>query len=278
MKFPVPPRRAFRHALAGLLPALLLLWQGAGAAEPEYPAVIRTIMGHGIQVEKSFPAASGLTGWVITDGQEFSVVYTTPDGQTLLHGNLIDTRGMNLTAMDAQSHIPRPDYTEAYAALAGAESVTEGAVENPVRTVYVFFDPNCPFCHAAWSALQAYEKKGLQVRWIPVAYLRDSSAPKAAAMLEAEDRTAAFRRIMADFGADDGKWNGRPVGPDSVAALKANAALMSRFGFRGTPSFVYRDAEGVVQVKNGMPRLAEFAEISGLPEQPQSDPRLAQFR
>ena len=248
------------------------------ACAADYPPVMKTLIDHGIRIEKSFPAASGLTGWVITDGREYSVVYTTADGKTLLHGNLIDSRGINLTALDARSHVPKPDYNAAWKALTSVQSVPEGTLETPKRTIYVFFDPNCPFCHAAWTALQAYQKKGLRVEWIPVAYLRDSSAPKAAAMLEAGDRTATFRSIMEGFGSNDGAWAGRAIGPESLAALKANAALMARFGFHGTPSFVYKDAAGNVQVKNGMPKLAEFAEISGIPEQPQSDPRLAQFR
>jgi thiol:disulfide interchange protein DsbG len=46
----------------------------------------------------------------------------------------------------------------------------------------------------------------------------------------------------------------------------------------GTPGIVWKDKKGKVQVKGGMPRLSEFAGITGLPEQKIDDPALARFR
>ncbi len=60
------------------------------------------------------------------------------------------------------------DLPALFATLEKTDAVTEGAT-SPKRILYVFFDANCFYCHLTWRALQAYEKAGLQVRWVPVA-------------------------------------------------------------------------------------------------------------
>ncbi len=44
------------------------------------------------------------------------------------------------------------------------------------------------------------------------------------------------------------------------------------------PGIVWKDKQGKVQVKAGMPRLPELAAITGLPGQKIDDPSLARFR
>ncbi len=266
-----------KSALAAGLAGLLLAPVAAGAAE-QHPEVIRALAAQGIEVKRSFPAASGLRGWLLASEGQYSIVFTTADGKTLLSGTLLDASGRNLTALYAERYVPRPDYREAFAELERAVTIPEGTLAAPKSTVYVVFDPNCPFCHALWLALQPYEKAGLQVRWLPVAYLRPTSHTKAAAMLEAENPTLEFRRIMEGFGANDAQYAGRTVSDRARRVLEANARIMRAFGLSGTPAIVWRDGKGRVQVTRGMPRLPELAAITGLPEQPQSDPRLARFK
>ncbi len=259
------------------LAGLLLAPVTAGAAE-QHPEVIRALAAQGIEVKRSFPAASGLRGWLLATEGEYSIVFTTADGKTLLSGTLFDASGRNLTALYAERYVPKPDYREAFAELERAVLIPEGTLAAPKSTVYVIFDPNCPYCHALWLALQPYHKAGLQVRWLPVAYLRPTSHTKAAAMLEADDPTREFRRIMEGFGGNDAAYSGRNVSPDARAILAGHARIMRRFGLRGTPAIIWKDRQGRIQVRRGMPRLSELAAITGLPEQPQRDPRVARFQ
>jgi thiol:disulfide interchange protein DsbG len=146
--------------------------------------------------------------------------------------------------------------------------------------LYVFVDPNCPFCHFTWMALQPYEKAGLQVRWIPVAMLGPTSMPKAIEVMAAKDKTAAFRKMEENQGKS---WAPSPSSSESsnqavAAQIRANGELMERFGIAGTPGVVWKDRQGKVNVKGGMPRLSELAAITGLPEQKIDDPALAKFR
>ena len=265
-----------RPTLAAGLAGFLLAPVAAGAAE-QHPEVIRALVARGIEVKRSFPAVSGLRGWLLNNGQDF-IVFTTADGKTLLSGTLLDARGRDLTALYAERYVPKPDYREAFAELERAVTIPEGTLAAPRRVIYVVFDPNCPFCHALWLALQPYERAGVQVRWLPVAYLRPTSHTKAAAMLEADDPLQEFRRIMEGFGENDARYATRTVSAEARRVLDAHARIMRAFGLRGTPAIIWRDAKGEVRVSRGMPRLPELAAITGLPEQPQRDPRLARFK
>lgn len=252
----------------------------AGFAAETYPKALNQAVSAGVKVVKSFPAASGLTGWVLAQGGRHSVVYTTADKKTLLAGALIDENGQNLTQAYEAQHLPKPDYAAAFQRLEKSAHVVEGTLKAPKGTLYVFVDANCPFCHFMWSALQPYEAAGLQVRWIPVATLGPTSMPKAIEVLAARDKTAAFRTMETNHGKP-WKLNAKmseTTQPAVAASIRQNNELMEQFGIAGTPGAVWRDKQGKVQVKSGMPRLSELPVMTGLPEQKITDPALARFR
>ncbi len=148
-----------------------------------------------------------------------------------------------------------------FAALEKADAVVEGS-GSPARVLYVFFDANCWYCHLTWKALQPYERAGLQVRWVPVAYQKDSSThqsrgdhagerPRGGA---ARERDALPRRSPTTAGSGPAK-----VPLEALAAqLEANIELMERFGVSGTPALVWKDEKGRVRVEIGMPRLSQL--------------------
>lgn len=259
---------------------VLLASSLTASAANDYPTPIQQALDSGVEIVRTFPAASGLTGWVLSQGGQYSIVYTTEDEKTVVIGTLIGEGGENLSAAYEDQYIPKPDMDAMFGELEQSAYVVEGTVSNPKSTVYVFVDANCPFCHYAWKALQAYEKVGLQVRWIPVATLGPTSMPKAIAVLAATDKTAAFRQMEQNHGKP---WD-EPPGvsaedqPEIAAKIAKNGELMGAFGIGGTPGIVWKDKDGEVQVKGGMPRLSEIPVITGLPEQNIEDPELARFR
>jgi thiol:disulfide interchange protein DsbG len=180
---------------------------------------------------------------------------------------------------------PKPQYAfnpergALFLELEKAEVVVEGAKEAQ-SVLYVFFDPNCFYCHLTWKALQPYEKVGLQVRWVPVAYQKPSSVGRAAAIMEASDRAAALRENEVNYERahfDGGiKPMDSPPAPLS-AQLQVNVQLMQKFGVSATPLLVWKDDHGDVQIKPGVPRLSRLPGITGLPEQRVDDPELADF-
>ncbi len=166
-----------------------------------------------------------------------------------------------------------------FSTLEKTDAVTEGAT-SPTRILYVFFDANCWYCHLTWKALQAYEKAGLQVRWVPVAYQKESSTGRAAAIMQARDRVAAMRENETGYRAESYDGGIAPVKASKAleAQLEASFELMDRFGVSGTPGLVWRDEKGKVRVRIGMPGLSQLPAISGLPAQKTDDPELKAFR
>lgn len=260
--------------------AALLSGAGHVFAVENYPKPIQQAVDAGVKMEKTFPAASGLTGWVLSQGGQYSVVFTTADKKTLVAGTLIGENGENLTSRYEEMHVPKPDLSAMVKELDKSAYVIEGPMQNPRKTIHVFVDANCPFCHYTWKALQPYEKAGLQVRWILVDTLGPTSMPKAIEVLTAPDKTAAFKAMEENHGKS---WSpsaraSATASPDAAASIRKNTELMTRFGLSGTPAVIWKDGHGKVNVKGGMPRLSELPGITGLPEQKNDDPQLARFR
>jgi thiol:disulfide interchange protein DsbG len=249
----------------------------ASAASLTPPPGLSAPLKGGLTVEKKFEAASGLTGWVMKspDGQ-YTVFYTTSDGNLMIAGALVDKDGNNLTQIDNEKHVPKPDLQALWGKLEKSAWFASGATKNPKSTIYVFLDPNCIFCHYIWMALEPYEAAGLQVRWIPVGFLKEDSAGKAAAIMTAKDPAAAHLQHQKDF-----KTGGiKPVAvpPELKAKLDANAMLMREAGFRGTPGTIFKDSSGKVMKRDGMPRLPDLPTITGLPAQAQTNPEMDRFK
>lgn len=265
-----------RIAMAAVLATTSL----SACSTEKYPKAIQDAVDAGLKVVKTFPAASGLTGWVLTQGGRHSIVFTTADKKTLLAGALIGENGENLSEQYEAQFVPKPDMTALFQTLEKSAYVVEGATTAPKSLLYVFVDANCPFCHYTWKALQPYEKAGLQVRWILVDTLGPTSMPKAIEVLAAADQTASFRRMEENHGK---AWAASPqfsaaAKPDIVEKIRKNGEIMGAFGIGGTPGIIWKDRQGKVNVKAGMPRLSEIPIITGLPEQKVDDPALAKFR
>ena len=174
----------------------------------------------------------------------------------------------------------KPEQGALFLQLEQAKVIVEGAKEAQ-SVLYVFFDANCFYCHLTWKALQPYEKVGLQVRWVPVAYQKPSSVGRAAAIVEAFDQAAALRENEVNY--DKAHFDGgiKPMDRPPVQLteqLRLNFQLMQKFGVPATPLLVWKDDKGNVQLKPGVPRLSQLPGITGLPKQEVIDPELANFR
>lgn len=245
------------------------------------PAPIKMVENTGMTVVKEFPAASGLHGWVLAKNGQYSMVFTTPDGKTLIAGALVDATGHNMTADYANKYIPKPDLDKLSGELKTLPYAATGTLKAPKSVIYVMYDANCIFCHLAWKALKPYEAEGLQVRWVPVSFLKPTSIQRAYAIMSAKDPTAAFEENEVKF--DEQSENGgitpaASVPPAFMAKIQADDAFMSRVGSRGTPTVLYFGKDKHLHVVPGMPRLSQLPEITGLPAVANHDPELARFQ
>ena len=250
--------------------------EGEGSAVPQ---ALTLALKSGLKLETRFKAAGGMTGWVVSEGPGKSqILFSPPDGTVLIAGVMVDAAGKNLTNEYTALYAPKLDYDKAWARLEKSAFVSEGPADDKAKSViYVFSDANCSFCHLAWLALAPYAKAGLQVRWIPVAFLGADSYNKAAYQLTAKDPSEAMAKSQAAFGtrAPDVAV---AVSPEMRITLNKNNALMHELGFQGTPALLYKNAQGKVVAVNGMFRMSQLPEITGLPAQANNDPALARFR
>jgi thiol:disulfide interchange protein DsbG len=224
----------------------------AAAPAPAASVVQRALAANGVAITGSLEAPAGFEGFVAQyQGRELPV-YALPDGKHIVIGSLLDLDGHDLTG-PALAKVTSSSLGEAqWKALEGSNWVAEGD-PHAKRIVYVFVDTRCPYCHHLWQASQPFLKKGgVQVRNILVGVIKAESLPEAAHILAARDPTAAWVRNESNFGKNPTPSNAAPAA--AVDKVRANAELMQELGFMGTPGIVWKDAQGKIQVLQGMPR------------------------
>lgn len=149
------------------------------------------------------------------------------------------------------------------AIAAEAKGFTVGSTMS-VRTVYVFFDPQCPHCAVLWNEAKPLKSQAKFV-WIPVGLLNASSAPQGAAILAAADPAAAMDAHEASMAAKTGGISGSGATDAQKAVVEANTKLMNRFQFQGVPTVVAKHAvTGDLVVKDGSMPTAVLASVLGL--------------
>jgi thiol:disulfide interchange protein DsbG len=251
-----------------LIPMIVLLTVGgASAFDDAIPPALTAPLSKGYTIAKRFEGPSGLTGWLMRDPEGvYYTFWTTSDGKYMLDGALVDERGNDLTESFQVRYKPPIDTTTLWSQLEKAAQIVTGPVNNQKSEIYIFVDPNCPYCHLLWRALRPYETAGLQIHWIEVAFLREDSAGKAAALLTSSDKARALEFSQTSFE----RGGIRPLTsiPENVSKrLADNLVLMHLFGFLGVPGIVCKDSKGMIQTRSGMPRISDLPRLTGIGKQ-----------
>lgn len=234
----------------------------ASSTSHDWPAPIQQMADKGLTIVESFDAPGGLTGYAAKAGQRPVALYLTPDGQHVIVGTLLDGQGKNLTKPQLEEAIVQPRQENAWPQLADAHWIADGKKSAP-RTIYVFTDPNCPYCHKFYEEARPWVKAGkVQLRQIMVGMLRPSSPGKAAALLDADNPTKAYHKHEKHY--QSGGIKPMDSVPSALQSkVDANNTLMSELGIRGTPGIVYKDSDGKIQIKQGVPHGDELKQIMG---------------
>ena len=133
-----------------------------------------------------------------------------------------------------------------------------------VRTVYVFFDAQCPHCAALWRAAKPLKSQAKFV-WIPVGILNKSSEAQGAALLAAKDPAATMDEHEASMNAKQGGISATGDLDAQRELVKKNTALMNRFGFASIPTIVGLHAQtGALVSREGSLATPELAALLGL--------------
>jgi thiol:disulfide interchange protein DsbG len=158
----------------------------------ERPAPLRALETQGISIVGTFPSPGGLTAWAAYTGQQPVALYATPDGKHVIAGTLLDADGKNLTRAALEKAVRGPMTAGIWKQLEASHWIADGQAKAP-RSVYVFTDPNCPYCNKFWADARPWVDSGkVTLRHIMVGILTPTSAAKAAALLADKNPSAAL--------------------------------------------------------------------------------------
>ncbi|WP_036135685.1 thiol:disulfide interchange protein DsbG [Luteimonas mephitis] len=234
------------------------------ADDGDRPAVLDALEAKGLNIVEEFPADDGLRAFAAVAGQQHPVaVYVTASGSAIV-GTRVDRDGNESDAGRLQELVAGPMSDKIWSQLDKAEWIQDGKPDAP-HVVYLFSDPNCPFCNQLWHAARPWVDSGkVQLRHIMVGVIKEDSANKVATILAADDPSAALRQNESNY-KSGGVQPAATVPAKIRETLDANQMLMMELGFGGTPGIVFRDADGTVERRNGLPRGDDLNVVMGGP-------------
>ena len=155
------------------------------------------------------------------------------------------------------------------AIAAEATGFTAGSAMS-ARTVYVFFDTQCPHCSDLWRNAKPLKSQAKFV-WIPVGLLNAASTAQGATLLASKDAVALMDEHEASMLAKRGGISGGSDMDAQKEAVAKNTQLLNRFGFASIPTIIGTHAEtGALVTKEGALSTAALASLLGL--QPPAGP------
>jgi thiol:disulfide interchange protein DsbG len=248
---------AFALVAGASIAAAAMAW--AGPATGDLPSE-KFLAEQGLTVVGPMQATGGLKAWAAYREQQPIPIYRLPDGKHWVIGTVIDAQGRDVNAKVLQSAVQKPMGLQTWADLERTHWIGDGKPDAP-QIAYVFTDPNCPYCNQLWREARPLVQSGqLQLRHILVAVLRPSSEGKAAAILQApspEQALASHAQAYADAHGKNPDTLGIAALPriplTARDALANNTSLMTAMGLRATPATIWKNAQGTVQIRTGMP-------------------------
>jgi thiol:disulfide interchange protein DsbG len=132
------------------------------------------------------------------------------------------------------------------------------------RTVYIFFDAQCPHCAMLWESAKPLKSQARFV-WIPVGLLNAASTAQGATLLAAGDPIAAMDEHETSMRAGRGGISAGGNTDSKKDAVAKNTALLTRLGFTAIPTIVGTHAQtGAVVSQEGALPTAALANLLGL--------------
>lgn len=129
--------------------------------------------------------------------------------------------------------------------------------------IIFFIDPNCPACAKLWQWFDTTPQRHLASGWVPVAYMKPTSAARSIALLRATEPYAALARNYAAF--DYATWQGGIPPAENITAqeqrkLQRNTAFWTSL-FGATPLMLYRTRNAGIWQQIGLPPESRMNDI-----------------
>ncbi len=136
------------------------------------------------------------------------------------------------------------------------------------KIIYVFFDPNCPYCHNVYDSLIKIRKTlpDLQFRWVPLALLGGTSPGKAAAIIQAPNPLASFNLSERNYGFLDNDTGGgiqpaKHIADATQSVLDENLSIIQGENLAGIPVVVFQATDGKPFYFMGQRTQAQLQEL-----------------
>lgn len=242
-----------------VLPASNVATGAAVIAASDLPSA-QFLAEQGLRIVGPMQTAGGLKAWAAYRDQQPIPIYRLPDGKHWVIGTVIDAQGKDVNAKTLQNAVQKPMGQQLWSDLERTHWIGDGKPDAP-QIAYVFIDPNCPYCNQLWRDARPLVQSGqLQLRHILVGILRPSSEGKAAAILAAKAPEQALASHALAYADAHGK-NPETLGIAALQriplsardALANNLSLMNSMGLRATPATIWKNAQGMVLTRTGMP-------------------------
>lgn len=227
-------------------------YSAASLEDGELAILVDQVSQGGARFVKSIEQVDGLQGVVIEAKNRpgvYTVGWATPSGKHLLVGNYYDIAGVDETMRAFNEYVQgEPLGRDAfYDRVARASAVTQ--FPGGQKTLYVFLDADCVFCHEMFKTVlnmeDEFKAASVRIRWIIVGTLGRESAMRGAAILQKGYSGLLFNENNYDYATHIGGI--QPVA-DSELLTKVDQntqLLLSSGESPATPTIVYQSADGV---------------------------------
>jgi thiol:disulfide interchange protein DsbC len=189
-----------------------------------------------------------------------NVAYTDASGRYMIFGHLYDMREQKDLTADVLRDLNKVDV----AALPVADAI-KSVRGNGERTLYVFSDPDCPYCKRLESELAKVDNVTVYTFLYPLDSLHPDAKRKAEAIWCAKDRAVAWETFMVS-----GKL---PERGKCDTPIERNLRLGGAMGINGTPTLIFPDgsmAAGALPAQEIAQRLSAPKANGGLAQRVKS--------
>ncbi len=213
----------------------------------------------------------GLDGVFVRSGAQFQVFYITPDKERVIPGVMWDAAGKDLTREQvanvpgaiptvvvgdvASAKTDGKPVASAVSALPLVQKANYGTVGSALAPhLWMLIDPQCVYSVRAYQMLHPFVEAGkVQLSVIPISVLdyedKGQSTKSALALL-----SKPGEQLVASWQA--GNVNDPPI-PAAAARLQANMAIAQAIGLQGTPTLIWKKADGTEGRIDGVPTSVE---------------------
>ena len=213
------------------LAALALLVHGScHAASTEGDALLAALKQKYPATTFTSVAPAPIKGlWEVVMGRK--IAYTDASGRYFMYGSLVDMKTNDDLTAARREDLTRVDVRRLPLQDAIARVNGKGR-----RVVYVFSDPDCPFCRRLEPELDKLDDVTIHTFFYPIESLHSDAARKAQAIwCEADERKRLdlWHRVVLRLD--------NPASAECDNPLKRNLALGAALGLQGTPTLIAAD-------------------------------------